>query len=615
MPGARRVAGILSYNGVHGVLELRIPYDRTGASQSLAKGIYGHSWKSNKKCWEYPATVDAARAVIEAFDPDAGAGFADWYHDAVREARAAQRALALLEGKAEVTGDFGFEFTTEPYENQQQYCEWAATRSLAGLTYRANFSQQGTGKTKSEIDMTVWELKRKLCTGIPLVLCPNSVKTEWCREILKHGPRELFAPVPLNGSCEEKLAALEHTKHLINKVGLCPVVITNYDVLSQPSQKDVLERLLTWAKDGFFGKVIFDEASMIRNTQSKRGANAFKFSKYIPIRVSMTGTPYPKRPTDVFNPLRVLSTAILGTSWTAFRKHHEVMGGWQNKEVVDYKNLDGLKKKVDPHVFRKLLDECTDLPEEIHVTRTCDMSKQQIEATRDLRKQMMAELETEDGSPMVLSATEVMVRLLRFNQITSGWLRDRKNNKLAFFKPNPKLELLMGYLTDELPEDEKAVVWTCYQDDVERIARACNERSFMAVKYYGGNKKDREYQEKLFLESPAYRVMVATTDAGGWGLNWQIACHSIDYSYNFNWETRDQARARIRRITQRKRMTYVSLVAEHPTTRQRTHGVSTGINKYILDNLEKTTQMAGELTGDSEKIDARRMLRLGLEAV
>ena len=610
------MAGTLSYNGDHGVLELRIPYDPTGAAQDRAKAIYGCAWSAQKKTWEFPATIDTACAVVGAFDPMVGAGFEGWYAIAKREAAAAQRATALLEGRAEVVGGFGFEFTTEPFEHQRRYCDWAAIRALAGLTYRANYSQQGTGKTKCEIDVTTWELSRRICRGLPIVFCPNSVIANWGRELLIHGPREFYAPVPLVGSCEEKLAALDRVDALMRQVGLVPVIVANYDVLSQPSQRPVLDHLLSLAQQGRFGKVIFDECTMVRNTSSARGKAAYKLAKHIPIRVVMSGTPYPKRATDVFNPTRILSPSILGTSWAAFRRHHVVFGGWQNREEVGYQHLEELREKVDRHAFRVLLDECVDLPEEVLTTRTCDLSPRQVEATATLKKQMMAELEAEGGT-MVLSATEAMVRLMRFNQISSGWLRDRTSGKLAVFDPNPKLELLLDYLRDEVADDEKIVVWCCFRDDVERVAAACRKASLGAVEYHGANRATREASERSFLENPAVRVMVATPDAGGWGLNWQVACHCVHYSYDFDWEAMAQARARIRRVTQRRRMTYVWLVAENPQTRSRSHGASTGINQYVLDNLRETSKMANDMTGDAAKLsgDPAHDWRVAMEAL
>lgn len=621
------MAARISYNPNTSHLELSFPYDPTGRAQSLAKGIYGYRWVKARKVWEYPATIETARSIVDAFDPDAGEGFSEWWQRVTVQRRAAERANALLQGEAEAEGDFGFAFHTEPYAHQRDYCRWAAMRDMAGLTYRGFFSEQGTGKTKSEIDMTTWEIQRGYCKGMPLVFCPNSVKRNWITEINIHAPPNLFVPVLVAGSAQEKVQTLERTSE-IARTGSIPFVVINYDVLSQPSQEPVLKILKSMFKQGVFGKVIFDEATMIKNTKSSRGAEAFKLSRHLDstgVIVSMTGTPYPKRLTDIFNLMRVLSPEILGASWPSFYRHHAVFGGWNNKEVVGYQNEDELRDKVNRHSFRRLLAECTDLPDEVHVTRTCEMSKEQQRVTAEIRKREMAMLE-EGGEALVITSANAMAKILRFNQITSGFLEDKERGRSMEFSPNPKLQLLEQYLAEEVPADDKVVVWCAYQEDVKRIRDRLEKRGRALggrpVTFYGPDSEAaREDAERAFKEDSDVRFMIATPDAGGWGLNWQVACHCVFYSYGFKWEALEQARSRIRRITQRSKMTYVWLVAENPTTKQASHGVSSGINQYILENLGSTESMAKKMTGDDQRIekvlqkDPKRALRQALEVV
>ncbi len=598
----------LSYDAADRVLELTFRYDQELVA--IAKTIYGYRWKKSKKAWEYPPTLETARSLVEKFDPDAGPNFADWHARAVKDRRAADRAKALLDGTAEAVGDFGFKFHTAPYAHQREYCEWAAARDLAGLTYRAQFSEQGTGKTKSEIDMTVWEIDRGICPGAPIIFCPNSVKRTWASEIYIHAPGGLFEPVILQGSAEEKIRVLD-SLHRFADAGVLPFLIVNYEVLSQPSQQAVYAKLIELRDRGAFGKVVFDEVTALKNVKSNRGKNAYLFARDMPVRVVMTGTPYPKVLTDIFNPMRVLDVGILGASWPAFRKHHEIRGGWQGKEIVGFKHEDELREKVNRHAVRVLLEDCIDMPEEINVERRCDLSADQVRATDDLRKRLLAELIDEDGSAYVLSADQAMTQLLRFNQIASGFLE--QGSSVVRFKPNPKLELLLDIIRDEIPEDEKVVVWCCYRADVRAIAEALEHAKIGCAMFYGGVKQeDRGNEEDRFKADPTCRVMLATPDAGGYGLNWQAACNCIFYSYGFKWEALEQAKARIRRLTQRKRMQYIWLIAENPSTRSATHGAATGINQYILENLAVTNRLASFMTGDSKDPGAfvRNMLEV-----
>lgn len=595
----------IDYSARHQVLELTFPYDTTNRLQQLAKTIPGYRWVKGRKVWAYPPTIEHAKLLVAAFDPDAGTAFSDWWSRVNRERKAADLANSIVEGNAEATGDFGFIFKTEPRAHQLRYCEWAAMRSLAGLTYRANHSEQGTGKTKCEIDMTTWEMTRELLEGIPLIFCPNSVKRNWVREFFLHAPNGLFHPLMVNGTAQEKIDLIRQAADVYHKSTSIPVPVINYEVLSQPSQIKVFETLMEMAQGGLFGKIIYDESSAVKNPNCKRGKNAFKLAKHIPIRVTMTGTPFGKHITDIFNPMKTLSPEILGASWPAFRKHHTLFGGFQNKQVVGYRNQRELEEVVNRHAFRVLLADCTDLPEEVHTYRYCDMSAGQVKATKKLKKDLIAEMQDEDGKPWALSAVNAMTQLLRFNQISCGHLEDRTTGRTATFSPNPKMKLLISIATDEIDESEKCVIWCCYQYDVVKVVKALTTAKLGCTTYYGADSKDvRDVNEDKFLNDPGCRFMVATAGAGAKGLNWQVANWNIFYSYNFNWEDQEQAAARIRRLTQQKRMTFMWLVAENPYIREQTHGVSTGINQYIIDNLEETSTMAEFMTGDFRKTGA-----------
>jgi SNF2 family DNA or RNA helicase len=442
------------------------------------------------------------------------------------------------------------------------------------------------------------------------------VKRTWVTEFYEHSHPGVFQPIIIEGSADEKRNQLTDLARVATNIGAIPVPIINYDVLSQSSQKTVLKELIRMAEAGLFGKLILDEASMIKNPMSGRGKEAFRLSKRIPVLVAMTGTPYPKKLTDIFNIMRCLSPEILGVSWPAFKRHHVVLGGYLNKEIIGYKNEDELEERVSCHSIRHLLRDCVDLPEEIHVNRYCNMSTKQIQITRELQKQMMAELEDEQGNAWILSVTNALTRLLRFNQITSGFLETEDGTTV--FSPNPKLDLLMSIIQDEVPEDQKGVIWCAYQRDVEKIVRSLRAARFGAVSFYGRDSSAQKAEnERVFKEDPEVRFMVATPDAGGYGLNWQMACWCIFYSYTFRWEALDQAKARIRRLTQQQKMMYLWLVAENPQTKLSTHGVASGVNQYILDNLTETSKMAQFMTGDFRRtgIDPKALFKRAIEVM
>ena len=53
------------------------------------------------------------------------------------------------------------------------------------------------------------------------------------------------------------------------------------------------------------------------------------------------------------------------------------MGSHQFNQIMGYKNLEELKKKVEPHSHRVTKDEALDLPPKIYTTRQVDLTMEQ----------------------------------------------------------------------------------------------------------------------------------------------------------------------------------------------------------------------------------------------
>lgn len=608
----------LSYIEESDELALTFAYDPDLVA--LAKTVDSYRWDKRRKRWMYPATLTSARSVIKVFDPGVGPGFEEWVAKAKEQQEAALRARALLDGNVQITGDFGFKFHTDPYQHQEAYANWAALRLRAGLPFRAFFSEQGTGKTKSEIDMTLWEIQESYLVGMPLVICPEHVARNWVQEIYTHAPPNTFAPTIIQGTMAQKIELLRQMPGVAQRTRLVPVPIVGYAVLAQPSQKKVYEAVLKLVTDGVIGKVIFDESTKVKNPTSNTGKRAYQLGRKAGIRVVMSGTPYAKRVTDIFQQMKILSSQILGSNYPAFARHICEYGGWQNREIIGYKPeaKREVEEAVGQHSFRRLLAECTDLPEEVHCERYCDYSKEQIRVTAQLRESMMAVMDGDEGAPWMLNAAEAITQILRFNQIASGFVRtqdpDSGDTKTAVFKKNPKLQLLMDIVENEIPEHDQFVVWCCYQFDVEQVVDKLNANGFPAAPYYGGpmSSKTKNALNETDFKAGKIRCLVATPDAGGYGLNWQNANWCLFYSYNFQWEHYAQAQARIRRLTQEKVMHYLWLVAQNPVTRDNSYGAASGVNAYIKANLDETGEMAKEMTGDYKK-DPACYLRQTLE--
>ena len=172
-----------------------------------------------------------------------------------------------------------------------------------------------------------------------------------------------------------------------------------------------------------------------------------------------------------------------------------------------------------------------------------------------MRKYAISELEGK-----VCSTSTVMVQLLRLHQISCGYhaTDDGKSQQL----PCNRLTELMDIIWEL---SGKAVIWSFYQKDVQRIIEEIKKThgEDSVVDYYGLTPQDeRQENIKRFQEDPKCRFFVGTTQTGGYGITLTAASTMIYYSNGYDLEKRLQSEARIDRIGQTKPMTYIDLVSE-----------------------------------------------------
>ena len=131
------------------------------------------------------------------------------------------------------------------------------------------------------------------------------------------------------------------------------------------------EALIAWRPD----MIICDESQRIKTPgarQSKAMARLGTIARY---RMILTGTPVSQGPLDFYSQYRFLDRNIFGTSYYAFRARYALMGGYENRQVIGYQNLDDLVQKAHTVAFRCRKEDCLDLPEQVDQVMYCELEK------------------------------------------------------------------------------------------------------------------------------------------------------------------------------------------------------------------------------------------------
>ena len=264
-------------------------------------------------------------------------------------------------------------------------------------------------------------------------------------------------------------------------------------------------------------------------------------------KLGLSGTPMPHSPLEVYAYFRFLDPTIFGWSFHRFRQHYAVMGGYQNHQVVGYRNLDELNRKFYSITFPCGKD-VLDLPPEVHVTYTCRLGPEAQRVYRSLERDLIAEVQAGE-----ITAANALVKLLRLQQITGGHIRTDEGRDVQI--DSAKMNLLRDVFEDLDPQ-EPLVVFCRFHRDLEAVNRVADESGRRCLELSGRIDELERWQAG---EAP---VLAAQIDSGGLGVDLTRAHYAIYYSLGFSLGSYEQSLARIHRPGQTRPVEYIHLVAE-----------------------------------------------------
>lgn len=387
----------------------------------------------------------------------------------------------------------------------------------------------GSGKTKLAIDLV-----NDLNSQIPLIICPVRVVEVWRAQFEKYStvPYEFLALDDRAGSVQEKTA---HARDMVRwalerkqRLAIC----INYEGAR-------IEPFASWALRRPWEIVIADEIHRLQNPSgrtsrflSKLGLNAFH-------RLGLTGTPMPHSPLNVWGEFHFLDRSIYDPTFGAFRLRYARMGGYHNKEIVEWRDLDDLYAKFREIAFQ--VDESAlDLPDAIDETLTCDLEPEGARIYREMEEDMVAWIRDMDGQGIPVTAANSMVRLIRLQQITGGSLPNEQNQPVVI---NHAKESLLADFFEDIGS-EPVVVFAVYRADLAAIHRAAMSAGLRSAEISGSR------DELASWKKGESSVLAVQIQSGGEGIDLTRARLAVYYSHGFSLAQYKQSRSRIWRPPQ-----------------------------------------------------------------
>lgn len=291
-----------------------------------------------------------------------------------------------------------------------------------------------------------------------------------------------------------------------------------------------------------------DESQSIKNFKANRSEVVQELGLNTVVNNILTGTPLTKGVGDLYSQFRFLDPKILGfKSYYSFRNRYCIMGGFDNKQIVGYQNLNELLATIEP--FTHTVTNPVDLPPQAHETRDVKMSAEQKRLLRELKTQMATMLDKDE-----LTVENALSFYTRAAQIIGGHFAT-DSGALIPLEQNPKL--------DELHEicegtGQKIVVFCRFVPEVKLVHKSLHD--------YGSVRLDPEIEDPIdtvnrFQLDPECRILVSTYARGSRGFTMTAGKLMVRYSGTFNFEELVQSEKRIHRIGQDEPTMVIDLLA------------------------------------------------------
>ena len=477
----------------------------------------------------------------------------------------------------------GFNFKTQPYSHQRD----GVLYGLSNNTFLLG-DDQGLGKTKQIIDLAI---ARKISEGMKhcLIICGvNSTKYNWVDEVHTHSNEDAWVlgtrytkrrPVKMiEGTGQDKLDDL-------NKLPPHFFLITNIETLrAMPVKRGkktifpVAEKIQKLCESGEIGMIAFDEAHKAKNPTSQQGQALLSIQpKYA---IAMSGTFLVNNPLDLYVPLKW--AGFESHSFYDYKRHYCVLGGYNNKDIIGYKNLDELRALLNKIMLRRVKSDVLDLPPKVHTVEYVDMTKEQWKLYGEVMEKIKANIDK------IKIHNDPLSQMIRLRQVTGypGILS-------TTITESAKMDRMLELVEEITAVGEKAIVysqWEMMTDVAKKKLAAYNPA------YITGSVKseDRMVEVERCQKDPNCKVIVGTIGAMGTGLTLTAASNVIFLDDPWNRAIKDQAEDRAHRIGTRGTVRIITLVCKDT------------IDERILNLVAKKGRMADMLIDGKFEITNKR---------
>jgi len=407
-----------------------------------------------------------------------------------------------------------------------------AVNAIKDMEYAAIFHEQGLGKSKIAIDLMLYWLTKKQVDTV-VILTKKSLLNNWKNELESH---TFLKP---------KTLTVDKGKNYNIFNGPYRVILCNFElIISEKERFKLFQKTRSVA-------IIIDESAKIKNPDSTITKALIDIADGFTKRIIMTGTPVANRPYDIWSQIYFLDHGdSLGTSFSEFKRNADLTNNLavsSDKRQAFEDCIQSIFNKISRFTVRETKNSgVITLPDKKYHQIFTEWEQYQLDLYNQIRDELKAYV-IKDNKAVIDESDDILKRLLRLVQVASNpQLVDE-----SYDQQPGKINAIESLLSDITGASEKAIVWTCFTQNVDWLANHFSH--YKAVRVHGKmNMEDRNRSIDHFKNDSTVKLLVATPAAAKEGLTLTVANHVIFFDRGFSLDDYLQAQDRIHRISQTK---------------------------------------------------------------
>ncbi len=419
---------------------------------------------------------------------------------------------------------------TTPWRHQLQAYHFIQERAGALIA-----AYMGTGKSKITLDVA-----RNMDAQLMLVICPKKVVSNWPDEIRKHyGDDAIICAVNVELTVAQRTAQIQRT--IAAHPNQTIFVIVNHDAAR-------MEPMRAFLLSVGWDLAVVDESHKIADCRTLLAKTCYKLRAAK--RLALSGTPFKQTPIDVYGEARFVAPDVFGPNFVRYRDQWAKMDTFGMK-VIGVKNEAAWDRQVAKFMF-SVGQEVLDLPETLHIQRYVTLGAKAQRVYDDLARDLEAFIDTTDPDNPRASAANAAVRVMKLQQITSGFVKDEDGIEREL--DSAKGDALAEWF-EELPAEEPIVIFARFSYDIALIQAVARKVGRTAGEV-SGKRDDLARWKRGDLN-----VLALQIKAGGEGVDLTRARYCGYFSTGYELVPYEQSLARTHRPGQTRPVTYVHFTA------------------------------------------------------